>query len=119
MFEDYLEKNILRQLFLCDQFYHKKEIDLDELSHLLQVCKTTLLNDIKAIRTELKDEIIYSHREKDTCSLYFDPTIPRFRLIQKLARPSLFLKTCQLYLENEPDYLQLTEIEYISVSKAY
>lgn len=119
MFEDYLEKNILRQLFLCGQLYHKKEIDLDELSHLLQVCKTTLLNDIKAIRTELKDEIIYSHREKDTCSLYFDPTIPRFRLIQKLARPSLFLKTCQLYLENEPNYLQLTEIEYISVSKAY
>lgn len=29
-------------------------------------------------------------------------------------------KTCLLYLEeDEPDYLQLTECEFISVSKAY
>ncbi|MEY8445674.1 DNA-binding protein [Enterococcus ratti] len=119
MFEDYLEKNILRQLFLCDQFYNKKEIDIDVLSKLLQVCKTTLLNDIKDLKKELEPEIIYTQREKNRYFLYFAPDIPRFLLMQKLARSSLFLKTCQLYLEKEPNYIQLTETEYISVSKAY
>lgn len=40
--------------------------------------------------------------------------------MQQLSQNSLFLKTCLLYLEeDEPDYLQLTECEFISVSKAY
>ena len=40
--------------------------------------------------------------------------------MQQLTQNSLFLKTCLLYLEeDEPDYLQLTECEFISVSKAY
>ncbi|EOH93506.1 hypothetical protein [Enterococcus villorum] len=119
MIEAYLEKSSLRQLFLCGQFYTKKKINLDELSKLLQVCKPTLLNDVKELKKELENEIIYEERVKDTCSVYFAPEIPRFLLMQKIARHSLFLKTCQLYLENEPDYIQLTEIEYISVSKAY
>lgn len=98
MIEAYLEKNILRQVFLCGQFYNKKKISLDALSKLLQVCKTTLLNDIKDIKKELATEIIYEKREKDTYSLYFSSGVPRFFLMQKLIAPSLFLKTCQLYL---------------------
>ncbi len=119
MIEAYLEKNILRQLFLCGQFYTTKEIDLDTTSSLLQVCKTTLLNDIKALKKELEPDIIYASREKENYSLYFAPTVPRYHLMQQLARPSLFLKTIQLYLEDEPDYIQLTEAEFVSVSKAY
>lgn len=119
MIEAYLEKNILRQLFLCGQFYTTKEIDLDTTSKLLRVCKTTLLNDIKALKKELAPDVIYATRDKDHYSLYFTPDVPRFHLMQQLARPSLFLKTVQLYLEEEPDYIQLTEVEFVSVSKAY
>ena len=59
MIEAYLEKSSLRQLFLCGQFYTKKKINLDELSKLLQVCKPTLLNDVKELKKELENEIIY------------------------------------------------------------
>lgn len=39
--------------------------------------------------------------------------------MQQLSQIRCF-KTCLLYLEeDEPDYLQLTECEFISVSKAY
>ena len=119
MIEAYLEKNILRQLFLCDQFYTTKEIDLNMTSKLLRVCKTTLLNDIKTLKKELASNIIYTTRDKDHYSLYFTPDVPHFHLMQQLARPSLFLKTVQLYLEKEPNYIQLTEVEFVSVSKAY
>ena len=32
MIEEYIEKNILRQLFLCGQFYVNKEVNLEKLS---------------------------------------------------------------------------------------
>ena len=35
MIEEYIEKNILRQLFLCGQFYVNKEVNLEKLSNLL------------------------------------------------------------------------------------
>lgn len=119
MIEHYLEKNLLRQLFLCGQFYVNKEVDLPTTATLLHVCQTTLLNDIKSLSRELSDQIIYQSKEKETYSLYFAPTTSRFQLMQRLSRPSLFLKTCLLYLEDEPDYIQLTELEFVSVSKAY
>ncbi|WP_165005657.1 MULTISPECIES: DNA-binding protein [unclassified Enterococcus] len=119
MIEEYIEKSILRQLFLCGQFYVNKEINLDTCSTLLQVCKTTLLNDIKNLTKELEESIVYRQREKERYSLYFSENVSRFQLMQRIARHSLFLKTCLLYLENEPDYIQLTEIEFVSVSKAY
>ena len=52
MIEEYIEKNILRQLFLCGQFYVNKEVNLEKLSYLLHVCTTTLLNDINNIKKE-------------------------------------------------------------------
>ena len=119
MIEHYLEKNLLRQLFLCGQFYVNKEIHLPTTATLLHVCQTTLLNDIKSLSRELSDQIIYHSKEKETYSLYFEPTTPRFQLMQRISRPSLFLRTCLLYLEDEPDYIQLTELEFVSVSKAY
>ena len=119
MIEEYIEKNILRQLFLCGQFYVNKEVNLEKLSYLLHVCKTTLLNDINNIKKEFEEQIVYTHREKDCYTLYFSEHIPRCKIMQQLTQNSLFLKTCLLYLEeNEPDYLQLTECEFISVSKA-
>lgn len=120
MIEEYIEKNILRQLFLCGQFYVNKEVNLEKLSNLLHVCKTTLLNDINNIKKEFEEQIVYTHREKDCYTLYFSEHIPRCKIMQQLTQNSLFLKTCLLYLEeDEPDYLQLTECEFISVSKAY
>lgn len=53
MIEEYIEKNILRQLFLCGQFYVNKEVNLEKLSNLLHVCKTTLLNDINNIKKRI------------------------------------------------------------------
>ncbi|NVD82035.1 hypothetical protein HV425_00375 [Enterococcus faecium] len=53
MIEEYIEKNILRQLFLCGQFYVNKEVNLEKLSYLLHVCKTTLLNDINNIKKRI------------------------------------------------------------------
>ncbi len=57
MIEEYIEKNILRQLFLCGQFYVNKEVNLEKLSNLLHVCKTTLLNDINNIKKNLKNKL--------------------------------------------------------------
>lgn len=119
MFEEYIEKNILRQLFLCEQFYTKKEVDLVFFSELLGVCKTTLLNDINCLKKELADDILQTKRKKDTYFMYFTPSIPLFSLLQKLAIHSLFLITCRLFLKGETDYIQLTEKEFVSVSKAY
>ena len=114
MIEEYIEKNILRQLFLCGQFYVNKEVNLEKLSYLLHVCKTTLLNDINNIKKEFEEQIAYTHREKDRYTLYFSEHIPRCKIMQQLSQNSLFLKTCLLYLEeDEPDYLQLTECEFI------
>ncbi|MBP1046258.1 DNA-binding protein [Enterococcus sp. BWM-S5] len=119
MFEEYIEKNILRQLFLCEQFYTKKELDLALFSELLGVCKTTLLNDINCLKKELATEIIHAKRKKDSYSIYFVPSVPLYQLLQKLSIHSLFLKTCRLFLVGQTDYIQLTEAEFISVSKAY
>ncbi len=69
MIEEYIEKNILRQLFLCGQFYVNKEVNLEKLSNLLHVCKTTLLNDINNIKKNLKNRSLI-HIGKRTVTLY-------------------------------------------------
>lgn len=90
MIEEYIEKNILRQLFLCGQFYVNKEVNLEKLSNLLHVCKTTLLNDINNIKKEFEEQIAYTHREKDRYTLYFSEHIPRCKIMQQLSQNSLF-----------------------------
>ncbi len=69
MIEEYIEKNILRQLFLCGQFYVNKEVNLEKLSYLLHVCKTTLLNDINNIKKNLKNKL-FIRIEKKIVTLY-------------------------------------------------
>lgn len=68
MIEEYIEKNILRQLFLCGQFYVNKEVNLEKLSNLLHVCKTTLLNDINNIKKEFEEQIAYTHLKNIKCN---------------------------------------------------
>lgn len=91
MIEEYIEKNILRQLFLCGQFYVNKEVNLEKLSNLLHVCKTTLLNDINNIKKEFEEQIAYTHREKDRYTLYFSEHIPYTSMQDHAAIVSKFV----------------------------
>lgn len=47
MLERYIEKNIFRQVYLCQQLYQKKEITLQAMAERLNVCTPTITNDLE------------------------------------------------------------------------
>lgn len=49
MLERYIEKNIFRQVYLCQQLYQKKKIALHTMAERLNVCTITITNDAEII----------------------------------------------------------------------
>lgn len=57
MLERYIEKNIFRQVYLCQQLYQKKEIDLQTMAKRLKVCTITINNDLLVLNELFNQEI--------------------------------------------------------------
>ncbi|MFQ7235396.1 MAG: helix-turn-helix domain-containing protein, partial [Enterococcus hulanensis] len=73
MLERYIEKNIFRQVYLCQQLYQKKEIELQTMAERLNVCTVTITNDLEVLRESFTQEITTFEKNRNTCSVSFDP----------------------------------------------
>ncbi len=46
MLKRYIEKNIFRQVYLCQQLYQKKRISIQLMAERLNACTMTINNDL-------------------------------------------------------------------------
>ncbi|HAP3574440.1 TPA: DeoR family transcriptional regulator [Enterococcus faecalis] len=118
MIDEYIEKDILRQVKVTEYLFELKKINLQKVAELLNVSKVTVKRDIEKIL--LLDFRIQLLKATSMCvTVYFESGITRYELIRKLYNQSHFLRICTLYLQGERNYIKISEQEHISVAKVF
>lgn len=118
LIDEYIEKDIVRQVKIIEYLFELKQIDTQKLADLLKVNRMTIKRDIEKIL--LLDSRIQLNKEKlGYVTVYFLSELTRYELVQKLYNQSYFLRICTLYLLGETNYLKISEKEHISVAKVF
>lgn len=119
MLEYYLEKNIFRQAYLCEQVYDKKTLQIHEAAEQLDVCPVTVRSDLDAIIECLNSQILTVEKARNSCTIVFDPACSQLELTQTIYQRSDFLRVLSQYLLGERNWATIAANTYISLSKVY
>ena len=90
LLENYIEKNIFRQTYICHQLYLKKKISIKETAKTLDSCPTTINNDIEVISEVLSEEIADFEYLGNFCRMNFKVKSSLQILTQKICKRSNF-----------------------------
>lgn len=116
--ENYIEKDIMRQVKILEYLFELKKIDIQEVADLLEISKVTVKRDIEKILS-IDSRIRLIKENSSTIIVDFWSGATRYELVKKIYEQSFFLKICAWYLKGERNYLKISEREHISVSKFF
>ncbi|EME8077232.1 helix-turn-helix domain-containing protein, partial [Enterococcus faecium] len=119
MIEDYIEKDIIRQVKLTEYLYDLKILYVKEVAKRLNVTFNTIKRDFSKIAAILADYIEYSEITSTTIHLSFFSNFSRYDLIKELYKESKFLRVCSRYLMGDKNYTTIVDEEFVSVAKAF
>lgn len=119
MLGEYIEKNILRSVYICEQGFTSKGGNINNLCDVLNVSKTTIRNDIKKLKEIIPRYLISYSINENMYYLYFKKNISLQNITKEIYNRSLFLKGLYYSLHNKFNVKEFSENEFISLSKAY
>ncbi|WP_242384879.1 DeoR family transcriptional regulator [Enterococcus faecalis] len=119
MIEEYIEKEIMRQVKLAEYLYECNKLSIADLAKHLDVSFNTIKRDIQRLTFQLENFISTIVITKTHVSIWFDSAYTRYDLIKEIYSYSKFLNVCLSYLEGEENYLNIVENEFVSVTKAF
>ncbi|BDP97518.1 hypothetical protein EfmGK961_13340 [Enterococcus faecium] len=119
MLENYIERNIFRKVYLCEQLFEFQEIDIEQTAISLRVTTPTILHDLESLAECLEYCIKEQVREKHKYKLVFKHGIALSELTQFLYGQSYFLKFLSYYFNGIFTSTELADLEFISLSKVY
>ncbi|MBO1104237.1 HTH domain-containing protein [Enterococcus faecalis] len=118
MIEQYIEKDIMRQVKVLEYVFEMKKIYIQEIAEFLEVSRGTVKRDIEQILFLIPD-IFVIENTASVLIVQFNPTVTRYQLIKRIYSQSQFLRVCTYYLWGDPNYMKIVEKEHISVAKAF
>lgn len=119
MIENYIEKEIMRQVKLTEYLYECKQLVISDVAKRLDVSFNTIKRDFDRLVFQLEDYIVSYEITKTHMTVWFDTIYTRYDLIKQIYSYSKFLNVCLLYLTDETNYLTIVENEFVSVTKAF
>ncbi|PTO37554.1 hypothetical protein C6P52_12455 [Enterococcus mundtii] len=119
MIENFIEKDIVRQVKLTEYLYELKTLSVKDVAKRLNVTFNTVKRDFAKINIILEDYIDYHETSSTTIEVSFYTAISRYDLIKELYKESRFLRVCSWYLMGDTSYLTIVEEEFVSVAKAF
>lgn len=119
MLEHYLEKNIFRQVYLCEQLYDKKTLQIHDAAEQLEVCPVTVRSDLDTIIDLLEPHIQLVEKGRNSCTIIFDHSYSQLELTQTIYQNSNFLSILSQYLTGERSWSAMADSVFISLSKVY
>lgn len=119
MLEHFLEKQIYRQVYICEQLYDLQEINVHDICSVLSVSYATINNDLYNIKENLSDYIESFRKKKNKCSVIFKDGVSIVDIIQIIYSESFFLKALGHFFDGNFTGIELSEMDFISLSKAY
>lgn len=117
MFDKYIEKNISRQVYLCERLYEQRQLRVKEAAEKNNVCSTTIHHDLAILQERFPEELVLEKCGRDQYQAEF--TLPLTDLRWQLCRGSDFLRCLRRYLAGAASWQEIAEAEFISQSKAY
>ena len=119
MIENYIEKDIIRQVKLTEYLLDMKTLNVNEVAAKLFVNSNTIKRDFQKLCVFLEDYILNSSiTSKEICMVFHTGTT-YYSLTKKLYKDSKFLRVCTRYLTGESNYLDIVDKEFVSVTKAF
>ncbi|MDQ8448652.1 helix-turn-helix domain-containing protein, partial [Enterococcus faecium] len=119
MIENYIEKDIIRQVKLTEYLFDLKFLHVKEVAKRLNVTFNTIKRDFSKITDILSEYIEYSDITSTTIHLSFFNNYSRYELIKELYKESKFLRVCSRYLMGDNSYNTIVDEEFVSVAKAF
>lgn len=98
MLERYIEKCVIRQVYLCEQLYEKESVLIDRLAEQLDVCPATIINDIDKILLLLKERIATATHEKHTYQVVLLPDLPYQSLLKPFIKDPIFTSSLSILI---------------------
>ena len=119
MIENFIEKDIIRQVKLTEYLYELKVLSVREVAKRLDVTFNTVKRDFEKISIILEEYIDQMKTSSTTIQMTFLSSFSRYDLIKEVYKESKFLRGCSWYLMGETNYLTIVEEEFVSVAKAF
>ncbi|MWO10820.1 DeoR family transcriptional regulator, partial [Escherichia coli] len=94
--ENYIEKDIMRQVKILEYLFELKKIDIQEVADLLEISKVTVKRDIEKILS-IDSRIRLIKENSSTIIVDFLSGATRYELVKKIYEQSFFLKICAWY----------------------
>jgi len=116
--DEYIEKDLLRQIKITEYLYELKQINIQKVADLLKVSRMTIKRDIEKILV-IDPRIQLLEEQSLYVTVRFQAGVTRYDFIRQLYKQSYFLRICTLYLQGERNYLKISEKEHISVAKVF
>lgn len=117
MFDKYIEKNISRQVYLCERLYEKRQLRVKEVAEKNDVCSATIHHDLAVLQERFPEAVVIKKCGRDQYQADFALSLPELRW--QLCRESDFLRCLRRYLVGEASWQEIAEAEFISQSKVY
>lgn len=90
MIENFIEKDIVRQVKLTEYLYELKTLSVKDVAKRLNVTFNTVKRDFAKINIILEDYIDYHETSSTTIEISFYTAISRYDLIKELYKESRF-----------------------------
>ncbi len=119
MLEKYIERNIFRKVYLCEQLFEFQEIDIEQTAISLGVTTPTILHDLESLAECLEYCIKEKIREKHKYKLYLNEGSLFLSLRSFCMVNTYFLKFLSYYFNGIFTSTELADLEFISLSKVY
>lgn len=119
MIENYIEKDIIRQIKLTEYLLDLKTLTINDVATRLCVNSNTIKRDFQKICVFLEDYILHSSITSREISITFYNGTNYYILVKNLYQESKFLRVCTRYLLGESNYLDIVDKEFVSVTKAF
>ena len=65
MFDKYIEKNISRQVYLCERLYEQRQLRVKEAAEKNNVCSTTIHHDLAVLQERFPEELVLEKCGRD------------------------------------------------------
>ncbi|MGL9847818.1 hypothetical protein IGJ91_002988 [Enterococcus sp. DIV0765f] len=119
MIEQYVEKDILRQIKLVEYLLGNDKLRVSDLAKHFSVSNQTIFNDISNINVTLEGKMKLINQHGYVSYFKLEKEKSNYYLLRRMYSDSKFLRICARYSLNQTNYTELEYQEFLSVTTIF
>ncbi|MBK5132695.1 helix-turn-helix domain-containing protein, partial [Enterococcus faecium] len=119
MIEQYVEKDILRQIKFVEYLLDNDKLRVSDLAKHFSVSNQTIFNDMENINVTLEGKMQLVNYHGYVSYFKLEKEKSNYDLLRRMYSESKFLRICARYSLNQTNYTELEYHEFLSVSTIF